>query len=140
ACSVRVVSTPRCATLWHDDTAGRAPRERGTGVDMERARKECAVAESGWEPRFEAFAEDVIAKGQIPGVAVALAHDGETVYEHGFGHRDAAGSLPVTPDTRFGLGSVTKSFPALAIVQLEEAGKLSVNDPVTRWLPEFRLP
>jgi CubicO group peptidase (beta-lactamase class C family) len=82
----------------------------------------------------------VIARGQIPGAAVALAHDGEVVYEGGFGYRDAARSLPVTPDTRFGLGSVTKSFPALAIMQLEEAGTLSVNDPVTRWLPEFRLP
>jgi CubicO group peptidase (beta-lactamase class C family) len=98
------------------------------------------VVERGWERRFEGFAEDVIVQGQIPGVAMALAHDGEVVYEHGFGHRDAARSLPVTPDTRFGLGSVTKSFPALAIVQLEEAGTLSVTDPVTRWLPEFRLP
>lgn len=89
---------------------------------------------------FEAFATDLIAREQIPGAAIALARDGETVYERGFGNRDAARRLPVTPDTRFGLGSVTKSFPALAIVQLEDAGKLSVADPVVRWLPEFRLP
>jgi len=98
------------------------------------------VATSGWERRFEALAERVIAEGQIPGASVALASEGEVVYERGFGHRDAARRLPVTPDTRFGLGSVTKSFPALAIVQLEEAGRLSVMDPVTRWLPAFTLP
>jgi transposase-like protein len=63
-------------------------------------------------PTAEVQAEDVIAQGQIPGAAVALAYNSETVYEHGFGHRDANRGLPVTPDTRFGLGSVTKSFPA----------------------------
>src|SRR5438105_4217876 len=94
----------------------------------------------GWERRFDAFAGELIAREGIPGAAVALAHDGDIVYERGFGHRDAARSLPVTSDTRFGLGSVTKSFPALAIAQLEEAGRLSVHDPVTRWLPEFKLP
>lgn len=102
--------------------------------------KEWLVDEQGWERRFEAFAEDVIARGQIPAAAVALAYNSEVVYEHGFGHRDADGRLPVTADTRFGLGSVTKSFPALAIVQLEEAGTLAVTDPVIRWLPEFKLP
>src|SRR5207245_2146033 len=79
-------------------------------------------------------------RSQIPAAAVALAKDGEVVYERGFGHRDAAATLPVTPDTRFGLGSVTKSFPALCICQIEEAGKLSIADPVVKWLPEFRLP
>jgi CubicO group peptidase (beta-lactamase class C family) len=93
-----------------------------------------------WERRFEDFAAEIIARGRIPAVAVALAQESEVVYERGFGCRDAGGELPVTPDTRFGLGSVTKSFPALAIVQLEAAGKLAVADPVARWLPEFRLP
>ena len=58
--------------------------------------------------------EDLIERSGIPAAAVALARHGEVVYERGFGHRYAAGALPVTPDTRFGLGSVTKSFPALA--------------------------
>ncbi|MGE3911854.1 MAG: serine hydrolase domain-containing protein [Chloroflexota bacterium] len=98
------------------------------------------MAERGWDRRFEQYAADLIGRSGIPGAAVALAHKGKVVYERGFGHRDAARKLPVTPDTRFGLGSVTKSFPALAIMQLEEAGVLSVDDPVTRWLPEFRLP
>lgn len=98
------------------------------------------MSEPGWAGQYEDFAIELIAQSGIPGAAVALAQDGRLVYEHGFGHRDAARSLPVTPDTRFGLGSVTKSFPCLAIMQLAEAGTLSVNDPVTRWLPEFRFP
>jgi CubicO group peptidase (beta-lactamase class C family) len=93
-----------------------------------------------WARAYEDFAGELIGRSQIPAAAVALARDGEVVYERGFGHRDAAGSLPVTPDTRFGLGSVTKSFPALAIAQLDEAGKLSTSDPVARWLPELTFP
>ena len=88
---------------------------------------------------YETFAADLIARGKIPGAAVAVARNGDLLYERGFGRRDAAGS-PVTPDTRFGLGSVTKSFPCLCLMQLAEAGKLSPDDPVTGWLPEFRLP
>src|SRR3954469_20818819 len=67
------------------------------------------MATNGWERPYEEFAADLIGRHQIPGVAVALAHGGTTIYEASFGHRDAARSRPVTPDTRFGLGSVTKS-------------------------------
>lgn len=88
---------------------------------------------------FERFAVDLIDRAKIPGAAVALARNGELIYQRGFGRRDAAGS-PVTPDTRFGLGSVTKSFPCLCVMQLAEAGKLSPDDPVVRHLPEFGLP
>src|SRR5215207_10469764 len=98
------------------------------------------MSEPTWAPRYEDFAAGLIERSGIPAAAVALAQDGQVVYERGFGHRDAARSRPVTPDTRFGLGSVTKSFPCLAIIQLAEAGTLSVDDPVTRWLPEFRFP
>jgi CubicO group peptidase (beta-lactamase class C family) len=93
-----------------------------------------------WAGEYERFAADLIERSGIPAAAVAIARDGETIYEHGFGHRDASGRLPVTPDTRFGVGSVTKSFPALCVMQLEEAGKLSTDDPVTKWLPGFALP
>jgi CubicO group peptidase (beta-lactamase class C family) len=98
------------------------------------------MSEPGWAQPYEEFAAELIEQSGIPGAAVALAQGGRLIYERGFGHRDAARSLPVTPDTRFGLGSVTKSFPCLAIIQLAEAGTLSVDDPVTRWLPEFRFP
>ncbi len=45
---------------------------------------------TGWERRFDEFAAELIAREGIPGVAVALAHEGDVVYERGFGHRDAA--------------------------------------------------
>lgn len=93
-----------------------------------------------WLHAFEVHAQRLLAQHQIPGMAVAIAKDGHLLYESGFGYRNVARALPVTPDTLFGVASVTKSFAALAIMQLADAGKLSVDDPVVKWLPEFRVP
>lgn len=93
-----------------------------------------------WVPDVEAFTREMMAKHHVPGFAVAVAQDGTEVYAGGFGEREIGTGTPVTPDTVFGVASVTKSFTALAIMQLAEAGKLSVDDPVTRYLPEFRTP
>ncbi len=93
-----------------------------------------------WVPEFQAFNREVMAESETPGLAVAVALDGETVYEDGYGLRDRERGLPVTPETIFGIGSLTKSFTTLSIMQLADAGNLSVNDPVVKFLPEFRVP
>src|SRR5690625_1270448 len=89
---------------------------------------------------FERQAKQLIEKEQIPGVSLALNEDGARVYEQGFGYRHVERQLPVTPDTVFGIASMSKSFTCVAIMQLQEAGKLSVHDPVIKYLPNFRLP
>lgn len=94
--------------------------------------------EPAWAPTFEAYAERSLAPYKIPGVFLAIAKDGELIYEHEFGLRDAERGLPVTLDTIFGIGSITKSFTCVAIMQLHEQGKLSIHDPVVQYLPEFR--
>ncbi|WP_243297848.1 beta-lactamase family protein [Bacillus litorisediminis] len=86
---------------------------------------------------FETYAEALISKYQIPGVAIGLAHNGVPVYEKGFGFRNIEKKLPVTMDTVFGIASVTKSFTCVAIMQLQEQGQLNVHDPVVKYLPEF---
>ncbi|HJF32365.1 MAG TPA: beta-lactamase family protein [Sporosarcina psychrophila] len=91
-----------------------------------------------WEP-FEKFVEEVMEKEQIPGVAVALSKNGQTIYERGFGTRDFETNEPVTPETIFGIASITKSFTALAIMKLVEEGRLQVKDAVIEHLPEFQL-
>src|SRR4051794_5068225 len=98
------------------------------------------MARVGWDGEVRAFAEGVRRKHRAPGMAVAVALDGAEVYAEGSGEREIGTGAPVTPDTVFGVASVTKSFTALAIMQLAEAGKLAVDDPVTRYLPEFRTP
>ena len=78
-------------------------------------------------------------KEQIPGVAVALSKNGQIIYERGFGTRNFETNEPVTPETIFGIASITKSFTALAIMKLVEEGRLQVEDAVIEHLPEFQL-
>ncbi|KXH82091.1 hypothetical protein AU377_06345 [Sporosarcina sp. HYO08] len=78
-------------------------------------------------------------KEQIPGVAVAVSVGGQVVYEQGFGKRNLETMEPVTPDTIFGIASVTKSFTALAIMKLAEEGKVQIHKPVVHYLPDFKL-
>lgn len=87
---------------------------------------------------FEERAEKLIEKYQIPGTAVGIAQNGEVVYEKGFGYRNIAEDLPVTMDSIFGIASVSKSFICVAIMQLQEAGKLSVHDSIVNHLPNFK--
>ncbi|WP_313692219.1 serine hydrolase [Halorarum halobium] len=73
-------------------------------------------------------------RDRLPGVSVAVLEDDSITFADGFGSRDLAGNRPATPDTLYGIGSVTKSVTALAVVQLQESGMLSVEDPVSEHL------
>src|SRR5215207_6000466 len=74
----------------------------------------------------------------IPGAALAIVEDEEIAHLRGFG-RARPGDEEPTPQTPFLLGSLTKSFTALAVMQLVEAGKIELDAPVQRYLPWFRI-
>jgi CubicO group peptidase (beta-lactamase class C family) len=78
---------------------------------------------------------ELMREAVLPGFSIAIVKDGKTVCAEGFGARDPKKNLPATPDTLYGIGSVTKSFVAIAIMQLAEEGKLKLDDPVSRHLP-----
>lgn len=71
----------------------------------------------------------------VPGMAAAVWHDGRIVWDGASGLRDVERSLPVTPDTRFRLASVSKLFTATAAAKLAEQGKLDLDAPVQAQLP-----
>jgi CubicO group peptidase (beta-lactamase class C family) len=75
---------------------------------------------------------------RIPGLALAIVKDDRIVYLKGYGEADPTGR-PVTPQTPFLIGSITKSFTALAVMQLVEAGKIELDAPVQRYMPWFRV-
>lgn len=89
---------------------------------------------------FERYGDRILKKYKVPGFAIGLAQDDEWAYEKGFGFRDREKELPLSSNTVFGIGSITKSFTAMGVLQLQEMGKLSVNDPVIKYLPEFKTP
>ncbi|NRS49155.1 serine hydrolase [Brevibacillus sp. HB2.2] len=94
-----------------------------------------------WVQSFEEYAQKLLAEAKVTGTAVGLAEQGVLRYFHGFGLADdTEDANALTPDTVFGIGSVTKSFTCVAIMQLQDAGKLSVHDPVIKYLPELRTP
>ncbi|MCA9838846.1 MAG: serine hydrolase [Trueperaceae bacterium] len=86
-------------------------------------------------PFLESFVFEKLSATGLPGLSLALVKNGEVVYARGFGQRDVSYGLAATPETLYSVGSVTKSFTALAIMQLAEAGKLELDDPITKYLP-----
>lgn len=89
------------------------------------------------EERMDDFINHQMLRHGIPGVAVAITQGDEIVYLKGFGY--AAPNKAMTPDTPMFIGSLSKSFTSLAIMQLQEQGKLNVDDPVVKYLPSFRI-
>ena len=75
---------------------------------------------------------------RIPGLALGIVRGNQVIYLKGYGRADESGR-PVTPQTPFLIGSITKSFTALAVMQLVEAGKVDLDAPVQRYIPWFRV-
>ena len=75
--------------------------------------------------------------GEVPGAAVLVLRDGQPLLRRGYGLADLDAGTPVTPATNFRLASVSKQFTAAAIVLLAQDGKLSLDDPVRKWLPSL---
>ena len=92
-----------------------------------------------WE-RFYSYAEAFFETEGVPGGAVVIVQDGRVALAEGFGVREVAAKKAATPDTIFGVASLTKSFTALALLLLEAEGKLELDDPLRAYLPTFRYP
>jgi len=73
----------------------------------------------------------------LPGMAVLVARDGKIVFQDGFGFADIDRRIPVTAETRFRIGSVSKQFTAAAILRLADEKKLSLADPLDKFFPGF---
>ena len=101
-------------------------------TDPERVAKlESAMPEI--DGLFRAFA----AEQKIPGLTWGVVIDGRLAHVASAGVRDRTSKDRITTSTAFRIASMTKSFTALAILKLRDAGTLSLEDPVSKWLPEF---
>ncbi|HEX5885413.1 MAG TPA: serine hydrolase domain-containing protein [Pyrinomonadaceae bacterium] len=84
---------------------------------------------------FEKFTKAYV--GPAPGCAAAVSLNGDVVFEKAFGLADLEHNVPNTPQTIFESGSVAKQFTAAALVLLQQDGKLSIDDPVKKYIPEL---
>lgn len=83
---------------------------------------------------LESVARAELAETRTPGMAVAVVRDGRAAFARGLGVASIETGQPVTPDTLFHVGSVTKTLTAAALVTLAEQGKLRLDEPVGRWV------
>jgi serine beta-lactamase-like protein LACTB len=84
----------------------------------------------------EVVAKLMSARG-LPGFSVAVARDGVVIWSEGFGFADVEQGVPVTPLTRFRLGSVSKTLTSAGVVRLVQDGKLDLDAPIQRYVPSF---
>jgi CubicO group peptidase (beta-lactamase class C family) len=86
---------------------------------------------------IDSFLQAQVKANRIPGLAVAIVQGDQIAFMKGYG--EAAPGKSVTPQTQFYIGSVTKSFTALAVMQLVEQGKLELDAPIQNYLPWFQV-
>ena len=75
----------------------------------------------------------------VPGAVLAIVRGEEVIFARGFGVADVEKKTPVTPETRFFIGSTTKAFTATLVGMLVDEGRMQWDDPVEKYLPEFKL-
>jgi CubicO group peptidase (beta-lactamase class C family) len=87
--------------------------------------------------RVTALLNDEVAHGNLAGAIMLIQHRGRPVYYQGFGVRDPQTQAPMTTDTLFRLYSMTKPVTSVVAMMLVEEGKLSLDDPVSKFIPSF---
>lgn len=99
-----------------------------------------AVAAASIDPtiagHIDSDAKAILQRTGTPGAVVAVYKDGRLLYNKAYGYREQEHRLPATLDTWYEIGSITKQFTAAAILQLQEAGKLHIDDTLAAYLPD----
>jgi len=87
--------------------------------------------------QVDAAAQKVLDQTGVPSASVAIVQHGQIVYTHAYGKAKLAPPTPAAPAMRYSVGSISKQFTAAAILLLEQQGKLSIDDPVAKYLPDL---
>lgn len=88
---------------------------------------------------LDAWIQSQMAYRGLPAMSVGVVYDQKLIWAKRFGFADVEKKVPATPATIYRMASVTKTFTATAIMQLRDAGKLSLEDPVAKYLPWFKI-
>src|ERR1700760_905648 len=88
--------------------------------------------------RIDAYLQNEVDSSKIPGALLLIRRNGQTAYFKSFGVRDPATKAPMTPDTIFRIYSMSKPITTVAAMLLVEEGKLQLDDPLSKFIPEFK--
>src|SRR4051812_46331870 len=89
------------------------------------------------DPKIDAIVQDVLQKTGVPSASVAVVKDGKIAYIHAYGDAKLDPKIPSTSTMRYSIGSISKQFTAAAVLLLQEQGKLSLDDKVSKFFPEL---
>lgn len=115
------------------ETCGNRLDDDGDGAD-DYADADC-LADEAFRDELQAVADD--ARGRVPALVVGVERPDGTVAFAASGRRVKGGEEPVLPDDPMPVGSITKTFTAVVVLQLRDEGRLSLDDTLDRWLPDF---
>jgi CubicO group peptidase (beta-lactamase class C family) len=122
-----------CAVVLLWAASRPAAAQPGRFDDADRVAKLAAAF-----PEVDRLMKEFVTRSHVPGAAWGLIVDGTLVHTGATGFRELASKAPVDADTVFRIASMTKSFTAMAILKLRDEGKLSLDDPVERYVPELK--
>jgi CubicO group peptidase (beta-lactamase class C family) len=117
--------------------AAQTPAPRSARGFAQAARPEDAGFSSERLARIDEMMNDAIAKGQIPGGVVFISRAGRVVLHKAYGARDAESRAPMRRDDIFRIASQSKAITSLAVMMLWEEGRFGLDEPISRYLPEF---
>ena len=139
---VRVAITAALAAMW---TVGPAVSQRGASrtpvfkappPSFANPDRRAVLARAF--PQIDGIMREFVERAHVPGAAWGIVIDGELAHAGTAGFRDLASRAPVETDTVFRIASMTKSFTAMAILKLRDEGRLSLDDPAEKYVPELR--
>ena len=96
--------------------------------------------ETSKKPGLDSCISNIFRRLQIdtmPGASVLVSQNGEIIFQKGFGYANIEKKIRVTPDTKFKIGSISKQFTAAAILKLQEEGRISTADKLSKYIPDF---
>jgi CubicO group peptidase (beta-lactamase class C family) len=99
-----------------------------------------ASSDDAVEPRLDRLLAQATSEGGKPGIAVAVQRGAQVIYSKGFGYADVEHRVPVSPDSVFPIGSITKTMTGLAVTQLITEGKVDLDAPAGRYVPGLPSP
>lgn len=128
------------SALATDLTGTAQTRSSRHSAPLSEARPERAGVSPERLSRIDTLCREAVARGDIPGVVALVARHGKIVYHRAFGMADNATKRPMKKDDIFRIASQSKAITATAVMMLWEEGRFQLDDPISKFIPEFKQP
>ncbi len=96
-----------------------------------------STTDDSFKSKIDSVALEVLNETKAPSASIAIVMDGKIVYTQAYGYASLNPKRTAKTDMKYAIGSISKQFTAATILLLEQEGKLSINDPVSKWLPDL---